>query len=152
VPSKGRRRELATDKRSATVSGEWAGDSKAGKATGSDLLVPLKLTEERTTAIQSPPETSTGVFLQQPGGPIMTVLPLPSLPPNVAGLQRKMSLEIRQAAGDGRFRTVVSVPELKLPWTGGQLDLGPASGSTQRVVQPVRAVQEGDMVKLVVGH
>ena len=82
----------------------------------------------------------------------MTVLPLPSLPPNVAGLQRKMSLEIRQAAGDGRFRTVVSVPELKLPWTGGQLDLGPASGSTQRVVQPVRAVQEGDMVKLVVGH
>ncbi len=143
--------QLATDKRSATVSGEWAGDSKAVKATGSDLLVPLKLTEERTTAIQSPPETSTGVFLQQPGGPIMTVLPLPTLPPNVAGLQRKMSLEVRQATGDGKFRPVVSVPELKLPWMGGQLDMGPAPGSTQRVVQPVRAVQEGDMVKLVIG-
>jgi len=69
----------------------------------------------------------------------------------VAGLQRKMSLEVRQATGDGKFRTVVSVPELKLPWTGGQLDMGPAPSSTQRVVQPVRAVQEGDMVKLVIG-
>ena len=153
MPSKGRRRELATDKRSATVSGEWAGDSKAGKAAGSDLLVPLKLTEERTTAIQSPPETSTGVFLQQSGGPIMTILPLPALPPNVAGFQRKLSLEVRQATGDGKFRPVVSVAELKLPWLGGQLDLGPTPGSTtQRVVQPVRAVQEGDMVKLVVGN
>ncbi len=144
--------QLTTDKRSATVTGEWAGDPKAGKTAGSDLLIPLKLTEERVTAVQSPPETATGVFLQQPGGQIMTVLPLPSMPANVVGFQRKISLEVRQAAGDGRFKPVVSVPELKLPWTGGQFDMGPAPGSTQRLIQPVRAVQEVDMVRLVIGN
>lgn len=45
--------QLVADKRSATVSGEWTGESKAGKAAGSDVLVPLKLTEEPTTAVQS---------------------------------------------------------------------------------------------------
>ncbi len=92
------------------------------------------------------------MFLQQPGGSITTVLPLPALPAGVAGFQRKVSLEVRQAAGDGRVRPVVGVPDLKLPWTGGQIDLGASPGSTQRVVLPVRAVQEGDMVRLVVGN
>lgn len=125
--------------------------SKIIRLGTSQLLVPLKLNEERTTAIQSPPETSTGVFLPQPGGPILTILPLPIMPPNVAGFQRHLSLEVRQTMGDDRFRPVVSVAELKLPWIGGQLDMGSAPGRTQRVVQPVRAVQESDMVKLVIG-
>ncbi len=144
--------QLAADKRSATISGEWVTDPKAAKAARSDVLVPLKLTEERTTAVLSLPETTTGVFLQQPGGQVMAILPLPALPSQVAGFQRKMWLEVRQATGDGRFRPVVSVPELKLPWIGGQLEMSSASSSSLRVVQPIRAVQEGDLVKLVVGN
>jgi hypothetical protein len=141
---------ISPDKRSATVSGEWAGDPKGGKGAGSDLLIPVKLTEERATPVQSPPETITGAFLQHPGGQIMTALPLPSRPANVAGLQRKMSLEVRQATGDGRFRTVVTVADMKFPWSG-QLDMGPSAGG-QRVLQPVRAAQEGETVKLTIGN
>ncbi len=44
---------VAADKRSVTVSGDWAGDQKAATkaAGGSDVIVPLKLTEERAVAV-----------------------------------------------------------------------------------------------------
>ena len=45
---------VVPDKRSVVVSGEWVGNPRA--AGGSDVIVPIKLTEERTTA--QPPATT----------------------------------------------------------------------------------------------
>ena len=143
--------EVSADRRSANVSGEWAGDAKAGKPGSSDLLVPLTLTEERTTAFRSPPETITGAFAQGADGRISLTLPLPRSPGGVTGGQRAMALEIRQTAATGPARTVGAVPNLKLPATVGTIDLG-SGGLTGRHPVPIHGRLEGDAVVLVLGY
>lgn len=127
--------EVAPDRRSATVSGEWAGKA------GTDVLVPVQLTEERATAAQSPPETVTGVFSPAAGGKSVLALPLPTPPAGMANARRKMSLEIRQSGATGTGRVVAAAPDVTFPWTG-------------RVAAfvPVRAVLDGDQVVLTVGN
>ena len=104
--------EIAMDKRSATVSGEWAGDPKSGKGAGSDLLVPIKLTEERSTTTTPTVTMVTGAFMAAPGraGAGFAPLPLPSVPTGVAGGKRQLQLEIRQVAMSGPALVLVNVP------------------------------------------
>ena len=56
--------EIAADKRSATVSGEWAGDPKASNksAGGSDVIVAIKMTEERARPVPTLVTLVTGAL------------------------------------------------------------------------------------------
>ena len=106
--------EIAGDKRSATVSGEWA-DSKASNksAGGSDVIVPLKMTEERSRPV--PPTTTlvTGVFSAN-----RAVLPLPPTPDGVTGTTRTFEVEIRATAGGRSATAAQGKGAVTLPWSG----------------------------------
>ena len=126
--------EVSPDRKAAVVSGEWAGKG------GSDVLVPVQLTEERTTTVQGMPETITGVFTVA-GSRATLALPLPPAPVGMAGPRRKMSLEIRQSDPAGTGRVVAAAPDVTFPWTG-------------RVAAflPVRAEVVGGQVLLTAGN
>jgi PKD repeat protein len=74
--------EVAADRKSATLSGEWAGDPKAltKAAGGSDVLIPLKVTETRSGAIRPVVNTISGGTQNIPF-PDLTVVPVPPGPP-----------------------------------------------------------------------
>ncbi len=133
--------EVAADRRSVTLSGEWAALGDAGRkaAGGANVLVPLVLTEERTVPVAMPAANMAGSFAAL-GQPV--VLPMPKPAP---GLQRKMRLEFRQTTPDGRSQTLMTVPDLKLPWTG---TMPGASGAAQKFT----ATQVGDSVQVVWGN
>ncbi|HYH64588.1 MAG TPA: PKD domain-containing protein, partial [Urbifossiella sp.] len=126
--------EVSADRKAAVVSGEWAGKG------GSDVLVPVLLTEERTTTVQGMPETITGVFTTT-GNRTTLALPLPPAPTGIASPRRKMSLEIRQSGPGGTGRVVAAAPDVTFPWTG-------------RVAAfvPVRAEVVGGQVVLTAGN
>jgi hypothetical protein len=125
--------EVGPDRKTAKVTGEWSGK-------GGDVLVPVQLTEERTTTVQGMPETITGVFAPV-GGRVALTLPLPPAPQGMANVRRKMSLEIRQSGPTGTGRVVAAAPDVTFPWTG-------------RVAAfvPVRAELAGDRVVLTAGN
>jgi hypothetical protein len=126
--------EVSPDRKTALVSGEWAGKG------GSDVLVPVQLTEERTTTVAGMPETITGVFTTT-GARTTLALPLPPTPAGMASPRRKMSLEIRQSSPTGTGRVVAAAPDVTFPWTG-------------RVAAflPVRAEVVGGQVVLTAGN
>lgn len=127
---------VSPDRRSAVVSGEWAGDPKAGKGAGSDLIVPLKLTEEKP----APPVTLVSVVTGMPTAPAAAApaavspagynprpseaarldLALPAVPPGLTGHARNYQIELRQV---GRPQPLLQVPaagtgSVALPWSG----------------------------------
>jgi hypothetical protein len=103
---------IATDRRGATVTGEWAGGGKDGKTAGSDLLVPVTLTEERSINVPPASTVVSGVFMGVPNRPGIGLvpLPLPPTPANLAGFKREMTLEIRQFRETGPQKPLASVP------------------------------------------
>ncbi|HET6572859.1 MAG TPA: PKD domain-containing protein [Fimbriiglobus sp.] len=103
--------EVAADRRSVKLTGEWAGDAKA--AGGSDVLVPLTLVEEKTVRVALPDRSQSASLT--PGSPVELALPPP--PKGLTGHQRKMRLEFRQATVTGATSLIHSVPDIKLPWT-----------------------------------
>lgn len=92
---------VAPDKKSATITGEWA-DAVAVKA-GSDALIPLKLTDERATA--QPPVVAT-VHGQlpplSPAGKTSASVALPAPPAPLDGMTRTVHVELRQVGANGR--------------------------------------------------
>jgi hypothetical protein len=110
---------VAADKRSFTISGEWASAKGGG---GSDVIVPVKLTEERV--VPQPPAVTmvTGTIGGQ-GGQARCDLPLPPRVTGLAGAKREYQIEIRQPGPGGK--TVVTakgppggVGSVAFPWTG----------------------------------
>ncbi len=116
---------VAADKRTATVSGEWAGDTKATNkaAGGSDVIVRVKLTQERVTAQPASVTMVTGTFAMS-GSTVRTDLPLPPAPLGITGGKRELQLDIR-ATRDGKSTSVVQAPQagkapLAFPWSASQ--------------------------------
>jgi hypothetical protein len=108
---KGLKVAVAPDKRSVTVSGEW---EKAAKSGGSDVIVAIKLTEERV--ISMPPAMTHVTGMVAPRVPC--VLPLPPVAP---GLTREYQIEIRQTSERGQSSVVARGPDggrgsVKFPW------------------------------------
>lgn len=97
--------EVAADRKSAKLLGEWAAPNSA------EVLVPVTLTEERAVPFQLPPQPVSATFS---AGAVS--LPLPPQPLGATGLQRRLMLDIRRAADNGRTESLVTVAELKLPW------------------------------------
>lgn len=117
--------EVAADKRSAKVSGEWAGDLKATNkaAGGSDLLVRVKVTQERAAAQPASVTMVTGAFANV-GGTARADLPLPPAPLGLSNAKREYALEIRTTSG-GKSATVLQAPTagkpaLSFPWSETQ--------------------------------
>jgi len=116
--------EVAADKKSAKLTGEWAGvgDSAQKASGGSDVMVPVILIQEKATAATLPTETFAAAFTGE-GGFVMAsaenptrsaLLPLPSAPAGFVGAQRKMQLEISEMVGT-RTAKIGVVDDLKLP-------------------------------------
>ncbi|MDY3554567.1 PKD domain-containing protein [Gemmata sp. JC717] len=116
--------EVAADKRSAKLSGTWASDLKATNraAGGSDAIIRVKFTQERSTPQQPSVTTVTGMFANA-NGAIRADLPLPTAPTGLTGGKREYALEIR-TTGSGKSTTVMQVPQagqpLTFPWSGTQ--------------------------------
>jgi hypothetical protein len=117
--------QVAADKRSATVSGDWAGDLKATNkaAGGSDAIVRVKLAQERT--IQQTPTVTmvTGTFATV-GQALRADLPLPPAPVGAAGAKREFQLDIRTVR-DGKAQSIMQAPAdgkgaIALPWSTTQ--------------------------------
>ena len=111
---------VAPDKHSVVVSGEWVGNPKA--AGGSDVIVPVKLTEERTTA-QPPAVTMVTGTIGGHGGPARCELPLPPAVSGLAGGKREYQIEIRQPGANGKSVVALQAPQggvgsVSFPWSG----------------------------------
>jgi PKD repeat protein len=107
---------ISPDKHSVMVSGEWAGGAKkAGEAAGgSDVIIPVKLVEERI--VPMPPAMTHVTGMVAPRMPC--VLPLP---PAAPGMAREYQLEIRQTNDRGQSAVVARAPDggkgsVKFPW------------------------------------
>lgn len=118
--------QVAADKRSATVSGEWAGDLKTTNkaAGGSDALVRVKLTQERVSQHPAAVTMVTGTFAIS-GTALRADLPLPPAPAGFAGTKREYQLEFRTTR-DGKSQTLLQAPPdgkgaVTLPWMTIQL-------------------------------
>ena len=139
---------VTPDRKSVKLSGKWTGSGDVAKkaAGGSDVLIPVTVTEERTTPIQLPPETVSGSIMGW--GALQTAtLPLPPQPRGLTGLKRTMRLEIREASSTGPSRVLVTVPELKLPWSA------PLPGTVGLAGRgTVSAVLIGEQIRVNVSH
>lgn len=129
--------EVAADRQSVKLTGEWAGDAKT--AGGTDVLVPLTLVEEKTVKVTLPDQPRSATV--SPGTPID--LALPPLPQGLTGHQRKMKLEFRQAVASGASALIHAVPDLKLPWS--ETKTYPNAGTYTYKAEPA-----GDKVRLTV--
>lgn len=107
---------IAADRRSVNITGEWAREPKGKAGGGSDVIIPLRVTEERPTATPPAVTMVTGT-IPWPGG--QCELPLP---PAITGLSREYQIEIRQTGADGRPAVVARGPadgkgSVKFPWS-----------------------------------
>jgi len=109
--------ELAADKKSGKLVGEWAtsGEALAKAAGGSDAMIPLILTEEKTAIVAQPPETVSGVIAGTTG---MASINLPPLPRGLMDVKRTIRLEIVRAGADGKPDVLHTEADLKPGWKG----------------------------------
>jgi PKD repeat protein len=123
--------QVAADRRSATLSGEWAGDPKAvtKAAGGSDVIIPVKLTQERATPIRPVVNLVTGspppMPPPRPGGypsallvpptPTVWTLQTPAPPAGLTNHAREYQVGLRQV---GRREPLLQAGSITLPWSG----------------------------------
>ena len=113
----------AADKKSVTVSGEWTGSGNAAtkSAGGSDLMVPVILTQERSEAVTLPPQTVAAHFATDAwlfggeSGTRVATLVLPPLPAGVTA-KRTLALEVNETRADGVPVAIGALADLKLPY------------------------------------
>lgn len=98
--------EIAKDKTSATISGEWAatGDALIREAGGSDVTLPLLVKEERVTQLS--PRTSEVAGTLDAKQQIVLRVPSNPLP----GVKRTMSVDFALLMPDGKRTPVASGP------------------------------------------
>ena len=123
--------ELAADKKAVRVRGEWTGTADATNkaAGGSDLMIPLELTQERSVPYAGRPQpvaaplAFAGSFSltsdDWTAGTLSATLKLPGPPAGVVNVQRKVSLDLHEmtlgAGNRPTDRVVLKVPELTRP-------------------------------------
>lgn len=96
--------EIAADKMSATVSGEWTttGDALFREAGGGDVPLPLIVTEERVTRLSPKVSQSSGV-LDNKQQIVISVPPAP-----LPGVKRTMTMDFGLLMPDGKRTPVAS--------------------------------------------
>lgn len=131
------RLEIAKDQRSAKLLGEWTAD-RGSNSSAPDVLVPMTLTEERSTPLPGRVQTLatqfqlTGAFLYPDANaiPLSATLPMPEVPAGVVGHKRTMQLEIREVTADQQSKVIGAIADIKTPFRGTVVNL---SGKQQIV-------------------
>ena len=119
--------EVAADKKSAKLTGDWAstGDAAQKATGGSDVMVPVTLIQEKASPSTPTTDSLAAVFTGD-GGFVMqntenasrsASLPIPIQPSGMTNFTRKMQLEIREMVGD-RTAVIGFLEDLKLPLKG----------------------------------
>lgn len=127
---KGVKAEMAADKKSVKISGEWTGSVEAVNraAGGSDVMIPLTITQEKSTPYTGTPQT-VAVPLAFAGsfsltsddwtsGTMAATVKLPDPPAGVVISSRKVSVDVHEmtvAGGKLVDKYVIRVPELTKP-------------------------------------
>lgn len=121
--------DLATDRRTAKVSGEWTGtpDATIRATGGSDLMVPVQVVQERVMPLTSAPQTvaaqliAASIFdsFDAPAADWNSLrksatLPLPPVPTG-ATVKRTLNLTLHEIDGHGRDAVVLTIPDLTKP-------------------------------------
>jgi hypothetical protein len=116
--------EVAADRKSAKLSGEFTatGESATKASGGSDAMIPVVLTQEKTTAENMGGNSMAVPFTFDAGGTgngaMTATVTLPPAPLGVLNVLRKLEFQIREVAPDGRTAIIGSVPDMKLPLRG----------------------------------
>ncbi len=108
--------EIAKDRKSATVAGTWtaSGDALIREAGGSDVQLPLLVTEERVTRLSPKTSQMSGV-LDAKQQIVIRTPPSPPLPK----VTRTMSVDFGLLMPDGKRTSVASGPlDAAGNWTG----------------------------------
>lgn len=144
---KGVKAELAADKKSVKVSGEWTGTVEAVNraAGGMDVMIPLTLVQEKSAPYAGSPRTVAaplafaGSFSLMSddwtSGALSATLKLPDPPAGVTNLQRKVALDLHEmatVAGKPSDRVIGSLPDVSQPTAMYSVKL---SNGEQRVLQ-----------------
>ncbi len=100
---------VGADGTSATISGQWTNPKPGDAASGSDHIIPLKLTERRVkpmhpivTMVTGPLPTVTAT------GKASVAIPLPATPPGIDGFKRTIAVELREMGPNGKSLVVAS--------------------------------------------
>jgi PKD repeat protein len=122
--------EMDKDRKSVKVSGEWTGTVEAVNraAGGSDVMIPLTLTQEKATAYSGTPQSVAaplafaGSFSltsdDWTSGTLAVTLKLPDPPAGVVNLKRAVALELHEMTAKGgkpQDLPIGRVPELTKP-------------------------------------
>lgn len=99
---------IGADKRSAAISGEFA-NAIPGKI-GADVLIPLKIAEERASSRTPSSMQASAVLQMVPGGKASAAIPLPPLTANGEAVSRKIDVEIRQIGPNGKLFVIAAGP------------------------------------------
>jgi len=142
-PVKNVKVEVAKDKKSVTVTGEWSvsADKLAAAAGGSDVSIPIMIGEERTTVLAPVRNTVGGGMNDQQ----QLAVKLPPMPASV-GATRKIEFELGMTQSNGQRTRVGGGPlDANGVWAGN----ADISGKPY----PVRATAAADgIVRVVFGQ
>lgn len=143
--------EVAADKKSVKVSGVWTGTVEAVNraAGGSDVMVPLTLTQERTSAYSGPTQ-SVAAQLAFAGsfsplsddwtsGGLAATLKLPDPPAGVTNLKRTVALDLHEMtvkAGKPQDQPVGRLPDVTKPAEEYLVTLSNGEKRVMRVERP----------------
>jgi PKD repeat protein len=143
--------ELAGDKKTLKISGEWTGTVEAVNraAGGSDVMIPLTLTQEKSSPYTGTPQT-VAVPLAFAGsfsltsddwtsGTMAATVKLPDPPAGVVISARKVAVDVHEmtvAAGKLVDKYVIRIPELTKPAEEYAVQL---SNGERRVVRTEKA-------------
>jgi hypothetical protein len=114
--------EIARDQKSALVSGDWAisGDALAKAAGGSDLTIPIVVTEERRSIMSPGRQTMSGVMDQKQ----QIMMKLPPRPLGTANSTRSVSVDFGIMQMDGkRHRIAYGTLDATGAWTSPPIQI-----------------------------
>jgi len=148
---KSMRVEIAANKKTAKVIGEWAPTGKESSSQaggGTDVLIPFTLVEERARPLPTSTETVATQFtpegsfiLANPTDTVISaMLPLPPVPTGMTDFKRLMQFEIREITPDKQMRVIGALPDLKPPF---RATVNSSSGRPQ--VVDVQLIQNGQL-------
>lgn len=145
---KGVKAELAADRKSAKLSGEWTGTVEAVNraAGGSDVMLPLTLTQERITPYK-PAQQTVAAPLAFAGsfsplsddwtsGGLAATVKLPDPPAGVTIAQRQVSLDMHEMGARQQDRLALRLPELTKPAEEYAVTLSNGEKRVVRVERP----------------
>lgn len=135
--------EIAADKQSAKLTGDWAstGDAAQKASGGAEVMVPVILVQEKAKTTTRPMDLSAtfsaegGFVMQNTANPVRSaILQLPSVPTGMTNSTRKLQFEINEMSG-GKKTVIGAVVDPKLPLTASLTSVTTRQGYTIEVMQ-----------------